>query len=494
MKMRKIMALPVLVAGMLAAGCAQPPPPPPHSLAEYEQMRVSNPRGYPQKTIVMNNLQRVLNPDMATADRVESLRLVLHLGAEDEQVRDSLSAILTEPNSPYELHRTVLTFLLAKDHPGLAAYVVPALSRADRDPALRDAILEWLTRHPNPAVLGEIVKLWASEPSATGPNEHQFRLIVESIAGRPWDRALLDGINSSSPFARGRALEILAKRIVHDSLKKRILSLPPQTSSMASLQSFIETFDYLPETRAEFAATTTIFKTRMEMIGDAAVVDAQWRRRYGYQFNIRDFHLLSRIARDPLRTMLRRTQLILELGRSLARRRHVRYSARTNDRASVQTDRFGLQVERLTISDLWNMYLFNEMFSRPRMQLALRIIAGRNRSDPDGARSGLIFYQHGQAEAMLYPPAEGGDQSAPGGSASARMVREGRDALARFYTHFEKVYNSSRVGPSDEEMRAARQGNYYGVILTSINEYSFCAHYYTPTGLVVSLGRFPFRK
>jgi len=492
--MQKTSALPVLVAAMLAAGCAQPPAPPPHSLAEYEQMRVSNPRGYPRQTIVMNNLERVLDADKTTPDRVESLRLVLHLGAEDEQVRDSLSAILAKPNSPYELHRTVLTFLLAKDHPGLAAYVVPALSRADQDPALRDAILQWLTRHPNQAVLGEIVKLWASEPSATGPNEHQFRLIVESITGRSWDRALLAGINSKSPFARGRALEILTKRMMHDSLKRRILALPPQTGSMASLQSFIESFDYLPETRAEFAAVTTIFKTRMEMIGDATDVYLQWRRRYGYQFNVRDFHLLSRMARDPLRTILRRTQLILELGRSLARRKHVRYGERTADKATVHTDRFGLQVERLTVSDLWNMYLFNEMFGRPRMQLALRIIADRNRTDPDSARSGLIFYQHGQAEAMLYPPAETADESGRVNSVSDRMVREGRDALGRFHTHFGKVYNVARVGPSAEEMQAARQGNYCGVILTSVNEYSFCAHYYSPAGVVVSLGKFPFRK
>jgi len=489
---RKLLLYAAWAAALLTPGCAEEIPKPPYSLAQYERMRATSPGAYPLATLRLRNLQRVLDADLSPEQRLASFELLRYLGADEPSIHERLSLVLTEEGGPYQLHHAVLTFLLEQDYPGLAGYVVPALAKADQDPSLREAILQWLMRHPSPAVLSEIVRLWADEPSAVSANEPRYRHIVERITGRPWDEALLAAINNRQTFARGRALEILAARLPHSELARKIMQLQPETSAMAALQSFFETFDYLPSRRAEFAALVTIFKTRLEMISDVVRLTGQWRDDYGYQFNIRDFHLLARLARDPLRVMLRRTQLILELSRSLRTRQHVRYRPRGRG-GRIYTDRFALLADSLTISDLWNIYLLNEMLSRPRVQLALRIIAEGIRRDPTSASCGLVFYRHGQAEAMLYPPAKP-DPGRPGRGVSRRMVRDGRDSLCRFYTNFAKVQNASKAGPDAEQLLQANKDGFYGVILTSVNEYAFCAHYYSPGGQVVSLGKFPFRK
>ena len=40
----------------------------------------------------------------------------------------------------------------------------------------------------------------------------------------------------------------------------------------------------------------------------------------------------------------------------------------------------------------------------------------------------------------------------------------------------------------------ARKGNYYLLVLTTLEEGSFCAHYANPDGVVVSLGQFPLAR
>lgn len=487
--------------GMLAVGCSQPTPQTPHNLAEYSQMRSSNTNPYPRKVIELKNLQRVLDSDLPSRQRTESLKLLLHMGSKDPSASSRLSVVLTEPENsadPYQhqLKQTVLSFLLEQDYPDLAGYVVPALAQADQDPALRDAILQWLMRNPSPGVLAEIVKLWADEPSPTSLNEPRYRHIVERITGRTWDEALLAGINSRQSFVRGRALEILTARIPAATLAERIMAIHPEAEPMAALQSFLETFGYLPLTRTDFASVASLFKTRIEMMRDVARLDSQWADDYGYRFKIYDFHLLSRLARDPLRGMLRRTQLILEISAALAKRQHVRVRTQTDTPMGFYTDRFEAQISSLTITDLWNLYLLNEMLSRPRMQLALRIMADRIQADPGSATHGLIFYRNGQGEAMLYPPPDSPGQAEGSGAqpVSPRMSREGRDSLCRFYTHFRKAQNVDQAGANIDELRAAKAGGYYGLILTSINEYAFCAHYYNPDGRVVSLGKFPFPR
>lgn len=494
----------VIVGVLFGARCTRPTPVVPSSLDQYSQMRTTNPEAYPRKTIRMKNLQRVLDSDLSSRQRMDSFGLLVYLGAEDSTSLARLSSVLDDPASPDELRKAVLSFLIKQNYPGLARYVVPSLARADEDPALRDSILQWLSRNPSPGVLAEIIKLWAAEPSPVSMNEPRYRHIVEQITGRPWDEALIAGINTrqgtrqstgqstGQSFPRGSALEILVARLPARALKSRILAIHPETEAMAALQSFSETLDYLPTTKSEFAATATIFKTRLEMISDVSRLARQWRDDYGYKFKIRDFHLLSHLAKDPLRGMLRRTQLILEISRSLATRQHVPYKSAPSPAGRVQTDRFDAQVQSLSIVDLWNIYLLNEMLSRPRMQTALQIVADSVLSRPDAAGSGLVFYRRGQAEAVLYPPLTAGDRLPGPLPVSKAMAQAGRDSLARFYTHFDAVDNTAKAGPSSEELADCRKHSYYGLTVTSVNKYAFCAHYYNPGGQVVSLGKFPF--
>ena len=120
-------------------------------------------------------------------------------------------------------------------------------------------------------------------------------------------------------------------------------------------------------------------------------------------------------------------------------------------------------------------------------------MAVRDRADRVGAWGGLVFYRNGQAEPILYP------YSVRHGATDLRYVpdRRGivhlRNALCRFNGHFEQLDNASRAGPDAEELRDARNRNFSGLILTSLPEQNVCAHYYTPQGVVVSLGKFRFR-
>ena len=72
------------------------------------------------------------------------------------------------------------------------------------------------------------------------------------------------------------------------------------------------------------------------------------------------------------------------------------------------------------------------------------------------------------------------------------MLRAARRALCRFVAHFEKVNNAERTGPTVEELLDAKTNNYYGLTFTTLDENRFSAHYFTPSGIVISLGKFPF--
>ncbi|KKL26971.1 hypothetical protein LCGC14_2389890, partial [marine sediment metagenome] len=232
---------------------------------------------------------------------------------------------------------------------------------------------------------------------------------------------------------------------------------------------------------------------RRDMLSEAARLALNWSRNYKYQFNIRDFHLLSRLARDPLRSNLKRTQIVLEIGQALKTRKHVRRAPTTSTKPGAYDDNFWLQVDKLTMSDLWNLFLIDEMLSRPRVQVSLRLMADGDLDDTHSAWGGLVFYQNGQAEAILYPPDPEAGSNDMTYQATQRLITDERDSLCRFIGHFDKVQNKSRAGPSPEELADARAYNYCGLILTRVGKNSFCAHYYNPEGVVVSLGKFPLR-
>ena len=475
----------MMAAGCLAvAGCEQPMARPPVSLAEYQ--RLSPPNAYPLQTIVMHNMVRVLDNDLPTPQRLESFRLVAQIGDEDASARKQLAAVLSQPNVPPELYQAVLTYLLRKDHPDMAAIVVQALPNLGQQESVRESLLEWLSRHPQPAVMSEIVKLWATEP-VQSPTEHRYRQVIERISGKAWADALLDSINTSEFFARGSALEILIRRVPATQLRQMILQTPPRSDAMFALQTFLARMDYMPANAQEFLAEVYLYMMRRDAVNDVAELWRRWHTDYDYRFNIRDFHLMSQLARDPVRSEMRRGQLALDISNALAAHSHVRHKAAGGE---LYPDNFNAQVDNLSIIDLWNIYLLNEMLNRPRVQAALRIKADRSGGNYANW-GGLVFYENRQADAKLYPPQSDHPTEY---IVSRRLIADSRDSLCRFQSHFEQAENSLRAGPDADELRDARQGGHYGLILTSVGNDAFCGHYYNPRGIVVSLGKYPFRN
>ncbi len=476
-------------------------PSPPVNLQEYQRAPRTGSPGYPLRTIITYNLQRALNGDLGAAERAESLRLVNHLGGDDPAVRKDLALILSNPQAPPELHRTVLEFLLEKDHPDLAAHVLRVLPNLGDQGELLEAVLDWLVRHPQPEVLAEVVKIWAREESVTGPNESRYRSVVERMMRMNWDDALLHAINTPAFYARGSAIEVLTQRVSQWILRRQIARIQPRTDACRALQVFLREFDYLPTNGRELLRVAWLYKTRKDMIPPAGRLGRTWTTNSGYRFGVRDFHLLSRLAGDPLRKKLRRAQLIAAVGEALGARRHVH--ARRTGQAGKRDDDFWRHAESLSMSDLWNLHLLNEMLSRRRVRVALRIMADRIRRDPAGrdadakkppARDGLIFYENGQAEAKLYPLSQKAREGDLEYLPSRRAEIDARDALLRFHARFEKLDLADLAGPTGDELIRAHNGSYCGLVLTGTGKTTFCAHYYNSRGLVISLGQFEFEK
>ena len=490
MKLRGVMVV-GLLAGVLACGCATKQPPVPHNLADYDKLRQRNPQAWPPQTIVARNLARVADPDLPKPERLASLNLVMHLSGEDPTAVASLGQIAAGAELPPELKETAYAFLSDKGHRiALGPAGVPG------SPELRRTVLTQLLRKPRQQDLTKVVKFWAHERSTTGPNEQLYRHAAETIAGTEWDRALLNAINAEKFAARGSAIAVLARRMPISLLRARVAEVRPRSLPFKALKKFLNTFDYLPTSGVEFYSTTMAYYKQSEVLAGAARLYGHWHDNYGYNFNIRDFHLLDGIAKDPLRTDLRRTQLILEVGRACNARRHVRHKPSAPGAEDDYVDRFWLQVDSLTMADLWNLYLLNEMLRRPRVQLALWVISAHDRRDTTKPYGGLVFYRSGLADPTFYPYEKG--EKVPVNDLvyfpPQRAKRDRRNALCRFHGHFEKAGNAARVGPTSGELRDARLNNYYGLVLTSISDQEFCAHYYNPRGVAVSLGVFPFRR
>ncbi|MCK4602663.1 MAG: hypothetical protein KAU28_09365, partial [Phycisphaerae bacterium] len=461
---------------------------------EYERMERYSRYTWPKRTVVLFNRRRIMDETLSDSRRTESLELLEHLGGRSATAREELANLLTDPATPQQLKQAALRLLLKRDYPDLAVYVVKAMSNIRSDNSLREAILDWLTKHPTPTVLSEIVKLWAEERSVTSPDEPRYRIIVERISGTNWDRALLESLNTPEFFARGSALKVLVHRMPELLLRRQIMDMPPRTEAVTVMQTFLEGFDYLPTSAAELISAVSIYKNDYKKLAPAARLVRSWHDSYGYRFNIRDFYLVSRIAEDPLRPKFRRLQLVLELQKKLARRGHAHATRPGYEGIRRHEDNFMRQSDNLSAADLWNLYLLNEMLSRPRIQVALRIMARHDRADRRTAWGGLVFYENGRAEAKLYPASLKRGENDLLYRPSARATIDGRSALCRFHAHFEKVANDARIGPRELELAAAKRENFYGLVLTSLDKETFCAHYYNPDGAVVSLGKFPFRE
>ena len=483
-----------LAAAMTCGGCKPLPTRPPENLVELRRAKGREGKAFTHDAIALHNLRRVLKEDLAAPARVESLRVIEAVDAPESEICPALAQVMARPKTPPKLHQAVVAFLAKRRYVGLAPSMVPALKGA-ADPTQRKSILKWILEHPSPEVLVEVVKLWAAEKSTTAEMELTYRQIVERSAKKKWDQALLEGLNQKEFFARGSAIEILVSRIPAKTLQRRIAALKPQTVAVLTMQGFARGFGHLPKTRRELLAAVTLYRRRHRYMTPASRLASKWRVTYRYRFNIRDFHLLSALAADPLRdTGMSRAKLAAAVSRAIARRRAVsaegirvfRRSRKTVFRRGRLVD-FDGQVESLSMGDLWNLFLLNEMLSRPRVARMLDVTAQRDRADRATQWGGLIFYESGQCEAKLYWPAakRGDDSYVPSG----RMMLDATDSMGFFIGHFSRAsQDPAWAGPTDKELALAKAHNLCGLVITSVGRGKLNAAYLNPRGTVVDLG------
>ena len=483
----------LLVLSVLTVGCATSIPPIPTSSATYRQLQYSKLNGYLPRTIYLHNLRRVLDSGLDESSRLQSLRLVMDLRQEGFYPQSELSNLLADPACPPQLHQALAAAVSDQEYPAAPRTEVMATGSGISSST---SIATWTPRsepsRPDPPrSLPELVKLWAQQPTSTGKQEVQYRQMVAQLTGQPWPEALVDAINSADFLARGSAIELLAGRVSTGQLRSMIVRVSAATEAMSALQAFLEEFDYLPSTRQEFWAITSIYRLRGRLIPDVGRLARNWSSHYGYRFNVRDFHLLSRIVTDTSRTAMNRDDLVAYLRQATADRQHVadRLSRAVS---SAATGRFEDVQDQLEITDLWNLYLMDEMLVRRRVRLAISVMAERDFIDKSSAWGGLVFYEGGRAEAKLYPPDNNAVTNDLTYVPSEKMKLDSLDSMCRFYGHFERVENVSRAGPGVEERHELQTGNAYGVIFTRIDVRHFCVHYCNPQGVVVSLGVFPF--
>lgn len=482
---RLLLTIVILATGLVGHGCGPTAAPPPTTIGGYEKLPQGGNEVYPRQVILLHNIQRVLDADLPVKDRMDSLALTDRLvAANDPDIMSQIGVVLTQPNCPPELHKAALQFLLKRNYPGLAGYVARGLPTVGKTGNLQEAMLEWLSQHPEPAVLGEVIKMWSAEPKIDGPFEVRYRMLVETITKKPWDQALMESVDTPEFGARWASMDVLSRRLGSQELRRRIKATRPVTEAMGALQFAVDLLDFVPATGLEFRALLLIYRQERDSFLPVARLADSWTSGFGYRFNIRDFHLLSRLTHDPLKANLGRAQLIDELTRAFSAREHL---PGTNTA-------FAAQVDRLNAADFWNLYLINRMLSRPRIQMALRVMAARDLADRTSVWGGLIFYENGQAEAKLYPADRENGENDFEYIPSQQLRDDEPNSMCRFIAHFEKTFNSSRSAPTESELKDARDANHYGLILTSINENTFTAHYFNPQGVVISLGVFPFLK
>lgn len=469
----------VLAWATLLAGCAATNPHPPQTVAEMDHYNGS--QEYTDRTTALHNVNRVMSRSLSPEQRIESLRVLDRLQASNIEIYPALAAVLAEPETPLTLRESVLAFLISRDYPGLGEHISAALPTASDD-RLRGAILDWLIRHPSPTNLAQIAKMWALEKSRTGDTELRYRRVVEQMSGTSWDQALLNGLNTEEFFARGSALEVLAARIPVEQLRTRIMRLPARTDPVKAMQYFSERFGYLPTGGRELMAEVTAFRNGPERLTAAMVLAYEWQKPQfgGYRFNIRDTHLLMRLANDPLRKMQPREKLVNDLAAAINSRHH------TAPAAGQRNMDFRGQLEGLSMADLWNLTLLNEMLSQSSFRAALQNAIAKDQPTRQGQLGGLISYSlSGRAEAKLYRPGERrGDELY---TASSRMIQDSLDCLCYFVEHYQ---SDNYIGPTQRELEFAHDYNLCGAILTTLSKGGLAAVYFTPAGTPVDLGEF----
>ena len=477
----------LFTAGLIC-GCAHTVSGPPATVDQLRSQQAQDPNGFTNDIIIIHNACRVLDTTLPARGRIDSLAVLDRLDGDNVVQQQRLVAVLSDGQNPDPLRLAVLELLTRRNYRDLAPAVVAALPNS-RDGAFRQALLDWLMKHPSQDVLAEVVKLWASEPGIDPQRDERYRRAVEQMSGLGWADALLAALNNDSFVARGSAIELLASRLTEPVLRERILAMPAGNEAVRALRFYARRLDYLPTQRNELLSAVVIFVSKREVLDDACELADQWKTQGGYRFNIRDVHLLSRLHGDPQRKLPARAEMVARLTNDLARRPHAARSGKGDTAMPVD---FAEQADRLTMADITNLYLLNEMLGRRRVQLALRVMAERERAGKAIAGGGLIFYENGRADARLYPADNrGGDLPY---QPSDRMTQDASDCLAYFFTRFQDQRNAPQPGPSAEDLEYVRRQSCYCLLLTSVDADTFTAVYCTPGGVTISLGNIPFGK
>ena len=484
----------------------------PVTLTEYRQMGHSARKRYHDSGIIDHNVTRVSNPEHTEKARLASLELLLNMGNRTDSRgkvykrdmltytdRDYLLTTLKDTtNTPPRLKNTILKYLLEKRHPGLGAYATAYLSASNansKDPQIveirRLATNYFLNSNSN---VSNVIETWAKDKQPTEKQDKAFRDAIEMLTKKRWDEALFDSIISSNISAslKPKAWAVLARQKTKEDLKQMIKERPVYSDMDANarifllaLKTFLEKFDYLPTNEHQFLYTIILYNKsqhRDDLFAGAVKMYNQWKHEFEYKFNIYDYHLLSRMKRDPIRKSFKRHKLEGEIGKILTKRKHLPCKA-------VKSVRFWDHVDSLSMSDLWNIYLLNDLFSKPHSLASFVKMANFDRQYyPNCAMAGLVFYENSNAYPEPYDPDQKKSTSDLVYAPSKKLITASRDALCRYICHFEKVKNGKRAGPTKAELKEAMTEGWNGIIFTQVDKNHFTAHYFNPKGVVISLG------
>ncbi len=464
---------------LLAAGCAESEPTPPASLDQLHEQLVTRPNAFPEKIIVLHNLSRALDTALSESERTDSLEVFARLAGDDPAYHEQLASVLPDPKSPNRLRLAVLQMLARADYPGLGPYVAKALPVSDNR-ALRQALLDWLTRHPTPEIMAEVVRLWAADNPADKLAEQRYRRVVETMVGRTWPDALLEGLNKPTYFARGSAIELLSTRLPQAELRERIGALEARTAAVRALQYYAKRLNYIPARRSELFAAVVIFVNHRSRLDAAAKLADRWAGDHGDPFRICDFHLLSCLAADEDAKLATPADLTAGMADGIAKRR--------NDPGAAGEIR--RQLEALYAADVVRLYLIAAMLQDPAVSAAVGQIARRDRKLTSSSLGGLIFQKSGEATPRLYAPETVGDDKAY--VPSKRMAQDAIDSLAYFHGHFWQIENAKAIGPGDKDADVAAKLAVPGVVLTNLDAERFNATFYDRDGVRIDLGGFAF--
>ena len=429
-----------------------------------------------------------MDKSLPVEKRLDSLHVLEQLDATNVELYPSLAMVLGDGQSPVNLRREILTYLIQTNFPGLGDQISAALPTAN-DEGLRVAIMDWLIQNPNHASFAQVVKLWAMEKRTSGDMENRYRQLAEHSAGAPWDQALFGALNSDDFAARGSALEILQARMSPEQLRSRIANIVARSESMKAMQYFSEHFGFFPHTGRELMAEVIASRNGPSALYPASVLAFQWQGQYGYHFNIRDVHLLAKLGADDARKQYTRQKLSADLLASVRARKLLRPSS-SEYALPGKVLTLDSQIESLSMPDLWTAYLADRLLNQPQLRLALDA-----RADKEGAHAqsvqlgGLVVFDQGRARASIYPPGERRSDAAY--TASPKMVQESADAMCFFIAHFGPDKQQKVLGPSEREVTFARDYNLSGLVLTGLGQASLNACFFTPGGAIVDLGDYP---